>query len=124
MCSPLRAREMTRQKARTSKEIVHHYTESIQCCSFPILESYCYNAYKPWSKSNQLSNKHWKTYRDRFSPLCPQTMLLTYERANRRKVQEDNEVFKREPTSNVDYNQEMEMEMEMGGLDGDEKQRR
>jgi hypothetical protein len=40
----------------------------------------------------------------------------------RRKLQEDKGFFKHEPTSNVDYNQdiEMEMEIEMKGLDGDE----
>jgi hypothetical protein len=80
-------------------------------------------AYKPWSKSNPLSNKHSKTYRDQLleftsSPICPQTILLAYERAKRRNLQEDKGFFKHEPTSNVDYNQDMEMEME--GLDGDE----
>jgi hypothetical protein len=76
-----------------------------------------------WSKSNPLSNNHGKTYRDQFwgstsLPNCPQTILLAYEKAKRRKLQEDKGVFKHEPTSNVDYNQDMEMEME--GLDGDE----
>jgi hypothetical protein len=52
------------------------------------------------------------------SPICPQTILLAYERAKRIKLQEDKGIFKYEPTSNVDYNQDMEMEME--GLDGDE----
>jgi hypothetical protein len=94
------------------------------------LETYCYQlllAYKPWSKSNPLSNKHGKTYRDQFlestsSPICPQTILLAYERAKRRKLQEDKGIFKHEPTSNVDYNHDMEMDMEieMEGLDGDE----
>jgi hypothetical protein len=80
-------------------------------------------AYKPWSKSNPLSNKHGKTYRYQFleftsSPICPQTILLAYERAKRRKLQEDKGIFKHEPTSNIDYYQDMDMEME--GLDGDE----
>jgi hypothetical protein len=121
--------EMSRKRATTLKEILPHYTGSIQFCSFPILESYFYQlllAYKPWSKSNPLSNKHGKTYWDQFlefasSPICLQTILLAYERANRRKLQEDKGTFKHEPTSNVDYNQdmEMEMEMEMEGLYGD-----
>jgi hypothetical protein len=50
--------------------------------------------------------------------MCPQTILLAYERARRRKLQEDKGIFKHAPTSNVDYNQEKEMEME--GFDGDE----
>jgi hypothetical protein len=70
-----------------------------------------------------MSNKHAKTYRDQFlectsSPICPQKILLAYERAKHRKLQENKGIFKHEPTSNVDYNQDMEMEME--GLDGDE----
>jgi hypothetical protein len=36
---------------------------------------------------------------------CPKSILLAYERAQRRKVQEDKGIFKHEPTSNVDYNQ-------------------
>jgi hypothetical protein len=117
---------MSRKKNRTLKEIVPHYTGSIQFCSFPISETYCYQvllAYTPWSKSNPLSNKQVKTYRDQFlefvsSPISPQTILLAYERAKRRKLQEDKRFFKHELTSNVDYNQDMEMEME--GVDGDE----
>jgi hypothetical protein len=67
--------------------------------------------------------KHGKTYRDYFleftsSPICPQTIILVYERAKRRMLQEYKGVFKNEPTSNGDYNQGMEIEME--GLDGDE----
>jgi hypothetical protein len=69
--------------------------------------------------------KQGKTYRDQFleftsSLICPQTILLVYERANRRKPQEGKGIFKHQLTSNVDYNQDMEMEMEMEGLDGDE----
>jgi hypothetical protein len=118
-------KEMNRKKASTSKEILPCYTRSIQCGSFPITESYCYQvllAYKQWSTLDPLSNKHVKTYRDQFleftsSPLCPQTIILAYERAKHRKLQEDKGVFKHEPTSNMDYNQDMEMEME--GLDRD-----
>jgi hypothetical protein len=81
--------------------------------------SYSYQvlvAYKPWSKSNPLSNKQGKTYQDQFlkfvsSPVYPQTILLAYERAKRRKLQEEKGFFKHEPTSNVDYNQDMEMEI-------------
>jgi hypothetical protein len=117
---------MNRKKNRILKEIVPHYTGSIQFCSFPISETYCYQvllAYKPWSKSNPLSNIQGKTYRDQFleflsSPICPQTIILAYERAKRRKLQEDKGIFKHEPTSNVDYNQDMEMEIE--GLESDE----
>jgi hypothetical protein len=43
---------------------------------------------------------------------------LAYERAKRRKCQEDKGIFKHEPTSNVDYNQDMDMEFE--GMDKDE----
>jgi hypothetical protein len=50
--------------------------------------------------------------------ICPQTIILAYERAKHRKFQEDKGIFKHEPTSNVDYNQDIEMEME--GLDEDE----
>jgi hypothetical protein len=118
--------EMNRKKTRTLKESVTHYTGSIHFCSFPILETYCYQvllAYKPESKSNPLSNKQGKTYQNQFLkfvslPICPQTILLAYERSKRIKLQEDKVTFKHEPTSNVDYNQDMEMEME--GLDGDE----
>jgi hypothetical protein len=88
---------MNRKRATTSKEILPHYTDSLQCFSFPISERYCYQvllAYKSWSKSNPLSNKHGKTYRDHFleftsSPICPQTIILAYERAKRRKLEED-----------------------------------
>jgi hypothetical protein len=70
--------KMNRKKTKTSKEILPHYTGSIQFCAFPISDTYCYQvllAYKPWSKSNPLSNKHGKTYRDQFleftsSPIC------------------------------------------------------
>jgi hypothetical protein len=90
------------------------------------LETYWYQvllAYKPWSKSNPLSNKQGKTYWDQFleftsSPICPKTILLAYNRTKRRKLQEDKGIFKHEPTSNLDYNQDMEMEMEIEGLDG------
>jgi hypothetical protein len=115
--------EMNHKKAKTSKVILPHYTGSIQFFSFPISESYCYQvllAYKPWSNLNPLSNKHDGTYRDQFlevtsSTICPQTILLAYERAIRRKLQEDKWILKYEPISNVDYNQDIEMEME--GLD-------
>jgi hypothetical protein len=108
---------MNRKKNSTLKEIVPHYTGSIQFFSFPISESYCYQlllAYMPWSKSNHLSNKQGKTYRDQLlefvsSPICPQTILLAYERAKSRKLQEDKGFFKHDPTSNVYYNQDMEM---------------
>jgi hypothetical protein len=101
MFSPLCDGEMNRKKTRTSKEILPHYTGFIQFCSFPILETYCYQvllAYKPWSKSNPLSNTQGKTYRDQFleftsSPICPQTILLAYERSKRRKLQEDKGVL-------------------------------
>jgi hypothetical protein len=89
--------KMNHKNSRKSKEILPHYTGSIQFCSFPISESYCYQvilAYTPWLKSNPLSKKHGKTYQDQFleftsSPICPQTILLAYERAKRRKLQED-----------------------------------
>jgi hypothetical protein len=118
--------EMNRKRATTSNEIVPHYTGSIQFCSFPISESYCYQvllAFKQWSKSNPLPNTHGKTYRDQVleftsSSICPHILLLAYERAKRRKLQEDKGNFKHEPTSNVDYNQDMEIKME--GLDVDE----
>jgi hypothetical protein len=61
--------KMNRKKIRTSKESLPHYTGSMQFCSFPTLETYCYQvllAYKPWSKSNPLSNKQGKTYRGHF----------------------------------------------------------
>jgi hypothetical protein len=63
---------------------------------------------------NPLSNKHGKTYRDQFleftsSPICPQTILFAYERVKSRKLQEDKGFYKHEPTSNVDYNQDMDM---------------
>jgi hypothetical protein len=78
---------------------------------------------KPWSKSNTLSNEHGETYREHVSeftssPICPHTILLAYERAKHRKMKEDTGNFKHEPTSNADYNQDMEMEME--GLYGDD----
>jgi hypothetical protein len=122
---------MNRKRPAKSKEMLPHYTGSINFFSFHISESYWYQvllAYKPWSKSNPLSNKHVKTYRDQFgdftsSPLYPQTILLAYERAKRRKIQKDKGVFKHYPTSYVDYKQDMEMEMEMEMeievLDGD-----
>jgi hypothetical protein len=43
---------------------------------------------------------------------CSKSILLAYERAKRRKVQEDKGIFKHEPTSNADYNQNMDMENE------------
>jgi hypothetical protein len=49
-------------------------------------------------------------------PICQQAIQLVYERAKRKKLQEDKGIFKHEPTSNADYNQDMEME----GLDGGE----
>jgi hypothetical protein len=115
-----------RKKTRMLKDSVPPYTGSIHFCSFPISETYCYQvllAYKPWSKSNPQSNKQGKTYQDQFLkivslPVCPQTILLAYERANRRRLQEDKGFFKHERTSNVYYNQDMEMEIE--GLEGGE----
>jgi hypothetical protein len=44
---------------------------------------------------------------------CPKSILL----AKRRKLQEYKGIFKHEPTSNVDYNQDMDMEFE--GMDQD-----
>jgi hypothetical protein len=117
MFSPLCDRGNEPQKNRILKEIVPHYTGSIQFCSFPIAETYCYQvllAYKPWSKSNPISNKQGKTYRDQFLefvslPKFPQTILLAYERGKRRNLQEDKGIFKHEPTSNADYNQDTEI---------------
>jgi hypothetical protein len=43
---------------------------------------------------------------------CPQSIVVAYERAKRRKVQEDKGIFKHEPASNVYYNQDMDMEYE------------
>jgi hypothetical protein len=93
---------------------------------FPLSETYCYQvllAYKPWSKSNQVSNTRGKSYCDQFlsflvSYSCLKSILLAYERAKRRKLQEYKGSFKHEPTSNVDYNQDMHMEFE--GMDQDE----
>jgi hypothetical protein len=49
---------------------------------------------------------------------CPKSVLLAYERTKRKKVQEDKDIFKHEPTSNVDYNQDMDMDYE--GMEQDE----
>jgi hypothetical protein len=49
---------------------------------------------------------------------CPKSILLAYERAKMRKVQEDKGIFKHEPTSNADYNQDTDMEFE--GMEQDE----
>jgi hypothetical protein len=43
---------------------------------------------------------------------------LEYERATRRNFQEDKGIFKHDPTSNVYYNQDMDIEFE--GIDKDE----
>jgi hypothetical protein len=43
---------------------------------------------------------------------CPESILLAYERAKRSKVLDDKGNFKHESTSNVDYNQDMDMEYE------------
>jgi hypothetical protein len=108
------------------KDDVPHYTGSIQLCVFPMSETYCYQvilAYKPCSTSNPLSNKRGKSYCDHFlsfmaSYSCPKSILLAYERAKRRKLQEDKGIFTHEPASNVDYNQDMDMEFE--GMEQDE----
>jgi hypothetical protein len=49
---------------------------------------------------------------------CHTSILLAYERAKRRKCQEDKGIFKHEPTSNVDYNQDIDIEFE--GMEKDE----
>jgi len=72
-------------------------------------------AYKPWSISNKLTNRSGISYRTQFETFIyssqgPKSILLAYERAKRRKCQEDKGVFKHEPTSNVDYNQDMDIE--------------
>jgi hypothetical protein len=69
-----------------------------------------------------MSNKYGKTYHDillkfTWSPFCPQIILLAYERATPRKLQEQKGVFKHEPISYVDYTHDMEIDIE--GLDGD-----
>jgi hypothetical protein len=75
-------------------------------------------AYKPWSISNKLTNRCGVSYRTQFetfisSSQCPKSILLAYERAKRRKCREDKGIFKHEPTSNVDYNQDMDIEFEV-----------
>jgi hypothetical protein len=70
--------------------------------------------YKTWSKSNTFSNKYGKSYYDQFlsfmtSDSCTKSILLAYERAKRRKVQECKGIFKHEPTS-----------MEYEGMEQDE----
>jgi hypothetical protein len=52
------------------------------------------------------------------SDSCPKSILLAYERAKRTEVQEGKGIIKHEPTSNVDYNQDMDMEFE--GMEQDE----
>jgi hypothetical protein len=66
------------------KLMVPNYTGSIQFCSFPLSESYCYQvlmAYKPWSISNKLTNRFGVSYRTQFeafisSSQCPKSILL------------------------------------------------
>jgi hypothetical protein len=78
-------------------------------------------AYTPWSISNKLTHRCGVSYRTQFeafisSSQCP--ILLVYEREKWRKCQEDKGIFKYEPISNVDYNQDMDIEFE--GMDKDE----
>jgi hypothetical protein len=77
----------------------------------------------PWSISNKLTNMCGVSYRTQFeafisSSQYPKSILLAYERAKRRKCQEDKGIFKHEPTYNVYYNQDMDIEFE--GMDKDE----
>jgi hypothetical protein len=79
-------------------------------------------AYNPWLISNKLTNRYGISYRTQFktfisSSQCPKSILLAYERAKRRKFQEDKGIFKHETTSNVDYNQDMDKEFEGMGKD-------
>jgi hypothetical protein len=114
------------KKEECKKEVIPYYAGSMQFCVFPLSDKYCYQvllAYKPWSKLNPLSDKRGKLYCDHVlsfvvSDSCPKSILLAYERTKRRKVQEDKGIFKHEPTSNVDYNQEMDMEYE--GMEQDD----
>jgi hypothetical protein len=114
------------KRATKSKTTIPHYTGSIQYCSFPLQENYCQQvllAYKPWSHSCRPTNRNGKSYKAQFldfikTAQCSQSILLSYERAKRRKQQEDKGVFKHEPTSNVDFNQELDIEID--GLDKDE----
>jgi hypothetical protein len=58
-----------KRKVHDKKLMVPHYTGSIQFCSFPLSESYCYQvlmAYKPWSISNKLTNRCGVSYRTQF----------------------------------------------------------
>jgi hypothetical protein len=117
-----------KRKVHEKKLMIPHYTGSIQFCSFPLSESYCYQvfmAYKAWSISNKLTNRCGVSYRTQFQTFissiqCHKSILLAYERAKRKKCQEDKGIFKHEPTSNVDYNQDMDIEFE--GMDKDEAQ--
>jgi hypothetical protein len=106
--------------------MVPHYTGSILFCSFPLSESYCYQvlmAYNPWSICNKLTNRCGVSYRTQLeafisSSQCPKSILLAYERATRKKCQEDKGIFKHEPTYNVDYKHDMDIEFE--GMKKDE----
>jgi hypothetical protein len=88
-----------KRNVHEKKLMVPHYS------SFPLYESYCYQvlmAYKPWSISNKLTNMCGVSYRTQFeafisSSQCPMSILLEYERAKRRKCQEDKGIFKHEP---------------------------
>jgi hypothetical protein len=93
-----------KRKVHDKKLMVPHYTGSIQFCSFPLSESYCYQvlmAYTPWSISNKLTNRCGVSYRTQIqtfvsSSQYPKSIRLAYERAKRRKCQEDNCIFKHE----------------------------
>jgi hypothetical protein len=80
-------------------------------------------AYKPWSISNKLTNRCGVSYRTQLEAFistsqCPKSILLAYERAKRRKCQEDKVIFKHDTSYNVNYNQDMDIEFE--GMDEDE----
>jgi hypothetical protein len=77
-------------KVHEEKLMVPHYTGSIQFCSFPLSESYCYQvlmAYKPWSISNKLTNRCGVSFRTQSqtfisSSQCPNYILLAFEEQN------------------------------------------
>ena len=104
-------------KKKSKKNIIPHYTGALQYCPIPLTENYCYNAlmvYKPWNETCPITKTSMQTFTQQFldlikSPQCPTSLLITYERALRRRNMQQQGLLSYEPTSTSNtYYEDME----------------
>ena len=105
------------EKKKRKQEIIPHYTGALQYCPIPLTENYCYNAlmvYKPWNEHFPITKNYKKTFRDQFLDLiksssCPTCLLITYERALRKRGMERQGLLSYEPTTGANtYHEDFE----------------